>query len=343
MATDADAGSTTPDTPSCAALGEGAFADLSGSGFGPLAFAAPATGLGRALAVVLDEQQVNADDHVSAWVATTGKYLPGYPHHMEDLQFLTGPSIADVGGTPLPEIVEGSAGYFLHAYDASGAEPTGWPKFTGGWHVANAAIGDVDGDGLSEVVTLTREGNLYIWDTSAPVGSQEWPKKRHDLRNTGNYHTPQGQTGSTVHNGPPSAMRARLSLPAGTNNDRLRLRAILALAAGSDGIDPHADGLSVSLDSGAYDLPASGFTPRRSGWRYRDPTGQGSSPHGITKAILKRQRDGTFKVSVSGRDLDLSRYDGTDDRTIVIGLETGNDHGTATAPFRRAGHNLRTP
>ena len=94
---------------------------------------------------------------------------------------------------------------------------------------------------------------------------------------------------------------------------------------------------------GAYDLPASGFMPRRSGWRFRDPTGHGSSPHGITKAILRRQRDGTFKVSVSGRDLDLSRYDGTDDRTIAIGLETDNDHGTATAPFRRPGHNLRTP
>src|SRR5207247_8677804 len=92
---------------------------------------------------------------------------------------LSGRSIAAVGGTPLPEIVEGSAGYFLPAYYASGAEPTGWPKFTGGWHVANAAIGDVDGDGLSEVVTLTREGNLYIWDTSPPVGSQESPQTRH--------------------------------------------------------------------------------------------------------------------------------------------------------------------
>src|SRR5439155_16531279 len=128
MATDADAGSTTPDTPSCAALGEGAFADLSGSGFGPLAFAAPATGLGRALAVVLDEQQVNADDHVSAWVATTGKYLPGYPHHMEDLQFLTGPSIADVGGTPLPEIVEGSAGYFPTPTTRAAPSPPAGPS-----------------------------------------------------------------------------------------------------------------------------------------------------------------------------------------------------------------------
>src|SRR5204862_1466047 len=91
---------------------------------------------------------------------------------------------------------EGSAGYFEHAYDATGSEPTGWPKFTGGWTIANAAVGDVDGDGLNEIVTLTREGNLWVWDTTAPAGAQQWPKKRHDLRNTGNYEEPAGQTGN---------------------------------------------------------------------------------------------------------------------------------------------------
>src|SRR5439155_1595756 len=113
-----------------------------------------------------------------------------------ELQFLTGPSIADVGGAHTPEVIEGTAGYFLHAYDVTGTEPLGWPKFTGGWHIANAAIGDVDGDGLNEVVTLTREGNLWVWDTTAPAGAQQWPKKRHDLRNTGNYAEPAGQTGN---------------------------------------------------------------------------------------------------------------------------------------------------
>src|SRR5438128_1031515 len=192
MATEGYPASNSPDTPSFAALGEGAFGALAAPGV--LAFAAPAAGLGRSLAVVLPEEQLTADDHTSAWVALTGKYLPAYPHHIEELQFLTGPSIAHVGATPLPQVVEGSAGYYLHAFDANGVEPTGWPKFTGGWHIANPAIGDVDGDGMNEVVVLTREGNLFVWDTAAAARREEWPKKRHDLRNTGNYQEPPGQT-----------------------------------------------------------------------------------------------------------------------------------------------------
>src|SRR5213076_707992 len=103
--------STSPDMPSIPSIGEGAFGDLTGAG--QLSFAAPAAGIGRLLAIVLSDQQLTADDHIDAWVATTGSFQPTFPHHMEDLQFLTGASIADVGGAPTPEIVEGSAGYFV--------------------------------------------------------------------------------------------------------------------------------------------------------------------------------------------------------------------------------------
>lgn len=195
--------STTTDPLSIPALGEGAFGDLTGTGV--LSFAAPAAGLGRLLAIVLADQQLSAEDHVAAWIAATGTYQPTFPHHMEDLQFLTGPSIADVGGLPTPEIVAGSAGYFVHAYDVTGVEPAGWPKFTGGWTVANPAVGDVDGDGLNEVVTLTREGFLYVWDTTAAAGGEEWPKKRHDLRNTGNYEEPVGQVANPAPTATPTS------------------------------------------------------------------------------------------------------------------------------------------
>src|SRR4029077_1676230 len=103
---------------------------------------------------------------------------------------------------------------------------------------------------------------------------QQWPKKRHDLRNTGNYDEPQGQTGNpttttttTTVIGPTTTSTttasttttttlprvtgtltirsARLKLPDGPANDRLTIRGYLALGAGSDGIDPTHDGLGL--------------------------------------------------------------------------------------------------
>ena len=77
----------------------------------------------------------------------------------------------------------------------TGSEPLGWPNFTGGWNVANAAVGDVDGDGLNEVTVSHARGlPLRLEHRPRRSGPEEWPKKRHDLRNTGNYEEPQGQT-----------------------------------------------------------------------------------------------------------------------------------------------------
>jgi len=357
--------STSPDMPSIPSIGEGAFGDLTGAG--QLSFAAPAAGIGRLLAIVLSDQQLTADDHIDAWVATTGSFQPTFPHHMEDLQFLTGASIADVGGAPTPEIVEGSAGYFLHAYDVTGTEPTGWPKFTGGWNVANAAIGDVDGDGLNEVVILTREGNLYVWDTSAPAGPQQWPKKRHDLRNTGNYNEPQGLVGNPTttttslpgattttttstttttlpgFTGTLNVRRARMTLPDGAQNDRFTMTGFFALGPGSDGIDPTHDGFSLVLTGLRFDLPASGFIGTVGRWRYRDRTGAGSNPDGLTSISVRVRRDGSYRVSVSGRNMDLSTFDGTTDRSVQVRIEIGNDQAAQNLTFHRTRRNLRYP
>src|SRR5438046_10506326 len=103
MATDGYPASNSPDTPSFAALGEGAFGALAAPG--ALAFTAPATGLGRALAVVLPEEQVNADDHVGGWVALSGSYLPASPPHIAELQFPTRPSHRRPRATHLPYLL----------------------------------------------------------------------------------------------------------------------------------------------------------------------------------------------------------------------------------------------
>src|SRR5262249_46047979 len=153
----------------------------------------------------------------------------------------------------------------------------------------------------------------------------------------------EGTTGSAVHLGTLGAIRAHLSLPAGAGKDRLRLRALVTLAGGSDGIDPAADGFSLDLDGATFDLPPSGFITRHDGWPYRDPGAQASTPDGISRAVLRRQHDGTFKLTVTGHNLELSRYDGTNDRTIALAVESGNDRAAGNATLHRTNHDLRTP
>jgi hypothetical protein len=103
---------------------------------------------------------------------------------VEDFQFFVIPAIADLDGDELPEIIAGSGGYLIHAFNHLGREPRGWPKFTGHWLSASAAVGDIDGDGLLEVVISTREGQLFVWDTEGPThvggrSSVQWQKSRH--------------------------------------------------------------------------------------------------------------------------------------------------------------------
>jgi len=84
--------------------------------------------------------------------------------------------------------VLGTGGYFVHAVDACGCEAANWPKFTDGWIISTAAVGDIDGDHRLEIVTGTRDGNLFAWHTSGKdTGVIQWESFHHDNANTGNY------------------------------------------------------------------------------------------------------------------------------------------------------------
>ena len=90
---------------------------------------------------------------------------------LEDFTFFNSQAIADLNGDDYPEVLTGSGGYFLHAFDGCGREPRGFPKFTGQWITPTPAVGDLDGDGTLEVAVGTRDGWLYVWHTEAkPTG-----------------------------------------------------------------------------------------------------------------------------------------------------------------------------
>ncbi|MEA3223930.1 MAG: FG-GAP-like repeat-containing protein [Thermodesulfobacteriota bacterium] len=176
------------DMPTIPALGSPIFADITGSGH--VSCIAPSAGLKRLADVLLPADQLGDENHITAWDPSTGKILPGFPMYMDDLQFLTSPTVADIDGDGTPEILEGSGGFILRAYNAKGETPAGWPKFTGKWIISSPAFGDIDGDGMLEVAVMTRMGDLYVWDTSAPAcGSfnNQWRTFHHDTWHTGLY------------------------------------------------------------------------------------------------------------------------------------------------------------
>jgi Subtilase family len=184
-------GSTSLDHPFLPAVGSPAFADLDGTG---LSFVAPVAGIQRALDVVFPEYQPAGQDFIAAWsVAGGGQLRPNFPQQVNDLQFLTGPAVADIDGLPGQEIVEGSASMDLEAYDAAGAELPRWPKLTTDWTVANPTIGsfgtlDTDSSARKVVFGLTRSGYVNAYATSAPSCSPSaWPRFHHDNANSGDY------------------------------------------------------------------------------------------------------------------------------------------------------------
>jgi hypothetical protein len=125
---------------------------------------------------------------VAAWSGRSGAMIPGSPYLLEDYSFFNSHAIVDLNGDDYPEIVAGSGGYFLHAWDGCGREPENWPKFTGQWIIPTPAVGDLDGDGSLEIAVGTRNGWLYVWRTEGKSdGMIQWESFHHDNRNTGNY------------------------------------------------------------------------------------------------------------------------------------------------------------
>jgi MYXO-CTERM domain-containing protein len=151
---------------------------------------------------------------LSMWNGKTGKMMPASPVVLEDFTFFNNQAIADLDADVnkpfgyLPEVITGSGGYFVHAADACGREPPGWPKFMGQWVTAGAAVGDVSGDDKLDVVVPTRAGWLYAWKTDAPTSNViSWESFHHDNRNTGDYSVTLDQ-GTLSAGKPPLALDA---------------------------------------------------------------------------------------------------------------------------------------
>jgi hypothetical protein len=181
------------DTPVLMAAGSPSFGALT-PGASP-SIVAPAAGAIRALDLGANEYQ-GGQDFSMAWNSETSAPQPGFPAEVNDLSFLTGPSIADIDGVPGEEVVAGTASFDLNAFSAAGTPVAGWPKLTGDWTIANPTIGSFGtldaGPGATNegkaVIGLTRSGYILAYDTDAGAcTASSWPRFHHDNANSGDY------------------------------------------------------------------------------------------------------------------------------------------------------------
>ncbi len=167
--------------------------------------------LEQAANLLLVGQNVPYSHRIGAFDASSGATLPAYPVITDDYQFLSSSTVARVGPGN-QSVVAGTGLGLLHAYDGvTGRDAPGFPKVTGGWLFAPAALSD---DG--RLAGITREGFLFEWNApDAPACQTEWPSFRHDQQTTGNYDT----------DGTPPAAPDRLSLtPQSGDSFRLSFR-----------------------------------------------------------------------------------------------------------------------
>ncbi len=122
-----------------------------------------------------------------------GSLLPGWPISVP-CGFVSEVIIADVDGDGVSEIVAATGAFMrigegaVYAWKAFGALAAGFPKYTqidgllmNGVN-ASLAVGDIDGNGKSELVALCVNGEMYVWNlTSSAIQPRlSWPMALHD-------------------------------------------------------------------------------------------------------------------------------------------------------------------
>ena len=113
----------------------------------------------------------------------------------------------------------GSHDYNVYAWRHNGTLVSSWPRSTNGPINSSPALGDIDGDLLTELVIGSGDNKVHIFDWPFIYDPSiiEWGKFLHDLRNTGLYLDPamvaywsfNEGSGTTIHDITPNSNNCR--------------------------------------------------------------------------------------------------------------------------------------
>ena len=157
-----------------------------------MSFFAPATGLLRALDIAVNEYQGGQDYLAALGRAHRRSSARAGPAPMNDLQFLTGPSVADIDAAPGEEIIEGTASLDLAAFNAGRARRRPGlaeaDRRLDGREPAIGSFGTLDTDGDARNGGRRDHAHrlavrLRTARRACPLGS--WPRFHHDNANSG--------------------------------------------------------------------------------------------------------------------------------------------------------------
>lgn len=135
--------------------------------------------------LLLTGQRISIDNQMRLMSAATLKTDRHFPRRMMGLPFITAPAVADITGDGRPDVLGATDTSNVGAWQLSGQDAPGWPKFTSGWTLLTPAVGDFDGDGSVEVAATTREGELFVWNTRGRVRDVKVPTWAQNIRRTG--------------------------------------------------------------------------------------------------------------------------------------------------------------
>lgn len=121
-----------------------------------------------------------------------GEALDGFPvENVGDITDTT-PILADIDGDSNIEIIVNltqGANNYIKAFKSNGSICDGWPAYSEGFNpfVGSPAVGDIDNDGLNDVIISATDGTTYVWNTAGSADRIEWGMHRSDSYNTGAY------------------------------------------------------------------------------------------------------------------------------------------------------------